>query len=130
MDYHRQTDVGSVTVTRTSDGELQQTKYSVPIEVRAYHFSLPEDDPEAAPAESWEARFQYRVDDGVAKLFRVKDPDGEYSKSNWFDFGFLRLLAGVEEAVAEVDGVERVEKAEETLGRELEKGREADTDPE
>lgn len=131
MERTTETDVSSVTVQRTSDGQLRQNKYSAPLEVRAYHHvTETDDDGDEEIVKSWEARFKYRVDDGRAQLIQVKDPDGSDCGSNWTGFGFLRCLAGVEDSLKNIDGVEEVEKAETTIGRQLERGRDAEFNPE
>lgn len=128
MDYRHETDVQSVTVTRNADGQIRDLAWSAPIEVRASHYVVDEEADEIE--KSWEARFRYVVSDGVARVVQAKDIEGSDGHSNWQGFGYLRLLAGVEDAVANIEGVERVERAEQTLGRQLERGREAEFNPE
>lgn len=127
---NHETDVQSVTVNRNADGTLRSTKYTAPITVRAAHYVTEGEGDDAEFFKSWEGRLKYQIGDGVAKVVQFKDMDGSDCGSDWTGFGFLRLLAGVERAVENVDGVDRVERAEETLGRQLEKGRSADLDPE
>lgn len=130
MERYRETDVHSVTVERSDDGTLRQTEYSAPIQVRVSHFTVESDEDGESIDESWELRLKYRVDDGLAKLIQAKDIDGSDCYSDWTGFGFLRTIPAVEEKLLNITGIDEVERVEETLGRQVEYGREADFNPE
>lgn len=131
-EYTHEADVQSVTVKRTADGEIQALSWSAPIEVRANYFIVDkgEHPEEHEIKNSWEARFRYDVVDGVAVAVQAKDIEGSDCHSNWQGFGYLRILPVVENAVANVEGVEEVDRIEETIGTIIEAGRDAEFNPE
>jgi hypothetical protein len=119
-EYEPTTNVSGLTGKRERDGTLKA------VELRVEYFESREVEPEEFEFRNeCEADLRYAVTDGVASLARVSDHsngmhgDGANSTAP----ALLRTLPAGERAVETVPGVERVERAEETLGAVIEDGR-------
>lgn len=130
-ELRHEADVQSVTVERNADGQIRDLSWSAPIEVRCNYFVVEEaDHPEEEEIKkSWEARLRFNVSNGKAMAVQAKDIEGSDGHSNWQGFGYLRLLPVAEDAVANINGVDEVVRIEETIGSIIEKGRNADFNP-
>lgn len=124
-----------------ADGSLKEdagvevrVEYNLVVEHRFRPDEIEDDEERAELAEEYEpgevideeltddaeARLRYDVEDGVARLAEFKDAKPQ--DANWIGLEFLKALKGGERAVENLPEIERVERAEETLGEFVEIG--------
>lgn len=114
----------SVLVKRDADGQLDRAGDAAPISVHAEYCERRDEKPGETRTRH-RAKFLYAVEDGAARLTKVKEIQGDDVSSTWTGFGFLRCAGAAERAVSNVEGVETVERAEATLGDHVRRGRAA-----
>lgn len=120
----------SMAVGYDAEDPFQQSRESIPVKVRVEYLEYnTARDTETQTRARHGAKLLYTIEDGRAALVGVEEVKGDDVTASATGFGFLRCVAAAEQEIRTIEGVRDVERGEETLEKQLEKGREAVSSP-